>query len=88
MVKGRYFSGTPVVKHHLFHLKLPAMLITERQSIFVWYRILVERKHLVRGDVEVPSKLSYCVSDHVYGIDLTWEKSYSTLLYHDKYIKS
>jgi hypothetical protein len=57
MIRGRYFRGFFVEQHHFLHLKLCTVLFAERQSILAWNGVVLQREHLVGGEVEIPGKL-------------------------------
>ena len=58
------FSSVSVKEHSFFHLKLPAMQLAEWQTALAFNRVIIQREHLVGGDVEIPCKLEIVVRPH------------------------
>ena len=47
------------IPNFLFHLELPAMLLTQGQAILTLDRVVIQREHPVGGEVEVPGELDH-----------------------------
>jgi hypothetical protein len=53
MVRWRLFGRGFIESSYFLQLKLLPMFFKERQAIFAWDGIIIQREHLVGGEVEV-----------------------------------
>ncbi len=50
------FSGVSVKEYNFFHLELPAMLLAKWKNSLALYGVIIQREHLVGGDIKISGK--------------------------------